>query len=355
MKDQIGVGVIGVGILGRRHTRVYAEQPNAKLVALADHNPAKVEDLAKQHGVRLFSDYREMLEVLGPGGTGELQAVSVATPDFAHGDPVRAALEAGVDVLVEKPLTMSIDEAKELISISKGKSAVLMVNYSQRWLPENIRIKELIQEGALGNIAFIESHKWDTAWVPGQMIKWAGQTTPIHFMSSHDIDLIIDWLGDRVKSVSALKHHGVLDSVKGLNNVVDGYVAILQFHRGTLVSLHSSWIEPPSFPVIADSHLEVHGSNGSIFLEGSTREMKLYIGNMSEKVIYSGPSTATEVDGKIEGAFTKSLQAFLRAVKRRELDTPTAAASTLHVVQVQEAIVRSAETGETVYLNAGNL
>ncbi len=350
MEGQVGVGVIGVGILGRRHTRVYAEQPNARIVGLADHNPSKIEDLAQRYGVRLFSDYREMLDMLGPNGTGELKAVSVSTPDFAHTDPVRAALEAGVDVFVEKPLAMSVDEAESLVSLSREKSLVLMVNYSQRWLPENIRIKQLINNGVIGDVAFVESHKWDSIWVPQHMISWADKTTPIHFMSSHDIDLIIDWIGDKVKSVSAFKHQGVLNHLKGLDSAVDGYAAILQFKRGTLASLHSSWIEPQSFPVIADSYIEIHGSNGSIFLAGSTRELKIYDRNGSEKVTFTGPSTATEVNGKIEGAFTKSLQAFLRAVESRELDAPTAAANTLHVVQVQEAIVRSAVRGETLIL-----
>lgn len=342
MTDKIGVGVIGVGILGRRHARVYFEQPNSKIVGLADHNPSKIEDIARQYGVPIFADYNEMLEKLGPNGTGELRAVSVTTPDFAHFDPVRSALEAGVDVFVEKPLTMSVDEARELVSLSSKKSLVLMVNYSQRWLPEHGRIKQLIHQGVVGEIAFIESHKWDSIWVPRNMISWADRTTPIHFMSSHDIDLIIHWLGKNVKTVSALKHNGVL------NNAVDGYVAVLQFEGGELFSLHSSWIEPQSFPVIADSYLEIHGSNGSIFLAGSAREMRVYSNSGSEKITYTGPSTATEVNGKIEGAFTKSVQAFLHAVETRELDAPTAAANTIHVVQVQEAIIKSAATGETV-------
>ncbi len=350
MKEKIGVGVIGVGILGTRHARVYSEQPTARLVALADHNPSKAQETAQKLGARLFSDYREMLSLLGPKGTAELHAVSVATPDFAHVEPVRAALEAGIDVFVEKPLTMSTAEAQSLIALAKEKSQVLIVNYSQRWLPEHRHIEELLLNGVLGDVAFIESHRWDAAWVPERMISWADRTTPIHFMSSHDIDFILHWLADRVESVSAIGHHGALGAEKGLKGVADGFAALLKFRRGTVVSLHSSWVLPSTFPLAADSYLEVLGSKGSVFLTGSGREMRFYNEDRAERIAFSGPVTATEVQGRIEGAFTKSLQAFLSAVEKRELDAPTSAARTLHVVEVQEAIIKAVTTGQVINL-----
>jgi predicted dehydrogenase len=292
-----------------------------------------------------------MLAALGPAGSGELGAAAVATPDHAHHDVVRDCLEAGLDVLVEKPLAMSVAEARSMISAARQHKRVLVVNYSQRWLPENRRIEELLRDGTLGRLAFVESHRWDAAWVPERMIGWAARTTPIHFMSSHDIDIILNWLGDHVETVSALAHRGALAETRGLTDVVDGYAALLRFRGGTVVSLHSTWIVPDSFPTAADTYMELHGSRGAVWLNGNARQLRFYGGSQSEQVTFSGPVTATEVNGRIEGAFTESLKAFIAAVRARDLDVPTSAQRTLHVVEIQEAILRAAESGAVVRLD----
>ena len=342
-----GVAVVGAGILGARHARVLHELHDARLVAVADLNDTRAREVAGRHGARAFEDYGAMVRELGPGGSGELDAVTIATPDFLHLDPVVAALEAGLDVFVEKPLAMSLDEARRMARLAAERGRVLVVNYSQRWLPEHRRVEALVRGGALGRVAFVESHRWDAAWVPERMISWADRTTPIHFMSSHDIDLVIHWLGERVESVQAVAHRGALEA-KGLKGVADGYAAILRFRSGAVASLHSSWILPETFPAAADAHLELIGSEGALWLEGNAREMRLYAGDRSERTTFGGPVTATEVNGKLEGAFTESLRAFLAAARGRDLDPPTSAARTLHVVEVQDAIVLAAESGATV-------
>jgi len=346
----LGVGVIGAGILGARHARVFGELADARLAAVADTDVARADEVASRHGGAAFHDHREMVAALGPGGTGEIAAVAVATPDFLHYDVVRDCLEAGLDVLVEKPLAMSVAEARGMAELARADGRVLIVNYSQRWLPEHRRIEELVRAGTLGRPAFVESHRWDAAWVPERMISWASRTTPIHFMSSHDIDLVVHWLGDRVETVSAVAHHGALAEARGLAGVVDGYAALLRFRGGAIASLHSSWILPDTFPAPADTYLELLGSRGAVWLNGNAREMRVYDERRTERTTYGGPVKANEVDGRLEGAFTESLRAFLASVRTRDLDAPTSARRTLHVVEVQEAIVRAAERGTVVTL-----
>ena len=345
--------MIGAGILGSRHARVLHELAGARLVAVADLDEPRARDVATRYGARAYEDYGAMIRELGPGGSGELDAVTIATPDFLHVDPVMAALEADLDVFVEKPLAMTLHDARRMARRAAERARLLVVNYSQRWLPEHRRIESLVREGGLGKIAFVESHRWDAAWVPERMISWASRTTPIHFMSSHDIDLIVHWLGERVETVQAVAHRGAL-AATGLSGVVDGYAAILRFSSGAVASLHSSWILPETFPAAADAHLEMIGAAGAVWLEGNAREMRLYSGGHSERLGFGGPVTATEVNGRLEGAFTESLRAFLGAARDRDLTTPTAASNTLHVVEVQEAIVRAAESGSTERLAEGD-
>jgi predicted dehydrogenase len=347
----IGVAVVGAGLLGARHARVYHESPEATLVAVCDHNAAHSHAVAERHGTAPFTDHRELFATLGPAGRGTLAAISVATPDDAHRDVVCDAAAAGLDVFVEKPLAMSLSEADEMIGAADRAGRVLVVNYSQRWLPEHEAVSRHVADGSLGDVVFVESHRWDAAWVPQRMIgSWAHRTTPIHFMSSHDIDLVVQWLGDRVTRVTAVVRRGALARHYGLDRVVDGYVALLEFSRGTVASLHSSWLLPETFPLAADAALEVHGGRGALWLGTSTRELRFFGQDRAERTVYTGPATATEVNGRIEGAFTRSLHAFLAAVRERTTSTPTSAAATRHVVEIQEAILRSAETGSPVDL-----
>jgi predicted dehydrogenase len=333
VSDALAVGVVGAGLLGARHARAYAELDGCRLAAVCDVNRARADAVASRYGARAYGSLAEML-------ASGIAAVSVATPDHAHHDPVAASLDAGAHVLVEKPLTIDPAEARALIRRAAERRRVLMVNYSQRWLPESRRIERLIQRGELGEIAFIESHRWDAAWVPERMIApWAGRTSPIHFMSSHDIDLILSWTGGRVRRVYAVAHRGVL----ARPDVVDGYDALLTMDGGTRVSLHSSWILPETFPAAADSRMEIIGGRAAAFLDGNRRELTTYTAAHREQTVFGGPRTADEVNGRLAGAFVESLRAFRDAVAAGDVAAPTSAAATLHVVDVQAAIVASAE------------
>jgi predicted dehydrogenase len=332
------VGVVGAGLLGARHARVYSESAGCRLVGIYDLDLERARAVASRHGAQAHASLDDLLRA-------GVDAVSVATPDHAHRGPVEACLDAGVHVLVEKPLALDPAEARALIEKAAARRRVLAVNYSQRWLPEHRRIECLMTAGDLGDVAFIESHRWDAAWVPGRMIApWAAMTTPIHFMSSHDIDLILAWTGRRVRRVYAVAHRGALRR----DGVVDGYDALLALDGGARVSLHSSWILPETFPAAADSRLEVLGARGAAFLDGNRRELSLFMPGHSERIVFGGPRTADEVDGRIAGAFTESLRAFLVAVAAGDVDPPTSARRTLHVVEVQAAIVASADRGAEI-------
>ena len=342
MSAELNVAVVGAGLLGARHARVYAEMAGCRLVGICDVDGDRARAVATRHGARAFASLQELLRA-------EVDAVSVATPDHAHYEPASACLDAGAHVLVEKPLAVDPAEAAALIRRAAERRRVLMVNYSQRWLPESRKIERLIRAGDLGEIAFIESHRWDAAWVPLRMIGgWADRTTPIHFMSSHDIDLILSWTGRRAARVYAAAHHGALSK----RGVVDGYDALLTLDGGGRVGLHSSWILPETFPVAADYRIEIIGARGALFLDGNRRDLSLFLPDHSERVAFTGPRTADEVAGRITGAFVESLSAFVQAVGANDLEAPTSAARTRHVVEVQAAIVASAARGVEIELPA---
>ncbi|MCU0722274.1 MAG: Gfo/Idh/MocA family oxidoreductase [Planctomycetes bacterium] len=162
MGGRLRVGVVGVGRLGSIHARIYAELGTASLVAVADADPARAAEVAAKHGCRAVGDWRALL--------GEVDAVSVAVPTTAHAEVGCAFLEAGIAVLVEKPMAASLAEADRLLEASRRRGVALQVGHVERFNPA-----VMASEKVVGTPLFIEVHR----------------LSPFAFRSS-DIDVILD-------------------------------------------------------------------------------------------------------------------------------------------------------------------
>ena len=146
MSTKIKAGVIGVGYLGRFHAEKYAALPDVELVGVADLNPERAKEVAGHLNTRAYTDYREMLS--------HLQAVSVDVPTTSHFPVVRDCLEGGIQVLVEKPLAVTADEADALVDLARSRGRLLMVGHLERY---NSAMEEL--RAKVTRPAFIESHR----------------------------------------------------------------------------------------------------------------------------------------------------------------------------------------------------
>ena len=133
------------------------------------------------------------------------------------------------------------------VRVGTAANVVAMVNYSQRFVSDHVWIKRAIETGELGKPAFILSVKFDTLSVPtGMIASWAAQTSPLYFMSSHDLDLVHWFLGANPVDVFAQEVRGTLEA-QGMN-VHDGLNALIQFEGGVSANFHSSWIHPNTYP-----------------------------------------------------------------------------------------------------------
>src|SRR5690349_14767407 len=119
--------VIGVGSLGRWHAQKYAALPGVELHAVADLDPARAQGVADEHGCRAVADFRTLLT--------QVDLVSVVVPTEAHCEVASACLEAGLHVLVEKPIARTLAEADALIEIAARKGATLAVGHLERFNP----------------------------------------------------------------------------------------------------------------------------------------------------------------------------------------------------------------------------
>lgn len=337
--------VIGTGLLGTRHARVWHEMSDAELVAVCDLNAERAQQVAAQFGAKSYTDYQTMLNEAG------LDAVSVATPDHLHRDPVLAALAANVHVLQEKPLATGAADSHAIADAAAKFDRIVMVNYSQRYVTDHAWLHDAIARGEIGTPRMVLSVKHDNISVPTDMIRgWTQGTSPIYFMTSHDLDLVHWFLKRDPVSVMAQETRGTLDAL-GVP-VHDGLNALIQFGSADsganiIANFHSSWIHPNTYPRLADGFMQIIGDRGALTYNNRTRTAELFNDKGGQKVEFTGPHTADIVDGKITGAFVTSLQHFAKSIRdgsepdtspRRVLATALAQAAVLDSLQTQTPI-----------------
>jgi predicted dehydrogenase len=340
-KTKIKVAVVGAGILGSRHARVFRELDKSELVAVVDVQSERADRVARLYGAKPFTDLKQMLAEV------QVDAVSVATPDHLHREPVITALKAGKHVLLEKPLATTADDARAIVAAIGDRT--VMVNFSQRHVTDHIWIKKQIDAGGIGVPRMINSIKFDTIYVPTGMIpSWSAQTSPLFFMSSHDLDLVQWFLGTEPVEVFARETRGTLKA-KGFD-VHDGLNAMIQYHGGVAANFHSSWIHPNTYPRIADGTMQIIGSEGAIAYNARTRTAEIFNARGGEKVEFSGPHTADEINGKITGAFTSSLNDFLECIREHREPT-TSPRRVLWTALAQAAVMESLRSGQAVRVN----
>jgi predicted dehydrogenase len=332
-QNKLRVGVIGTGILGSRHARVWHELPDTELVAVCDLDAARAEHLAQQYNARAFTDYNAMFAEM------RLDAVSVATPDHLHRAPVLAALTAGKHVLQEKPLATNADDARAIVNAAESADKIVMVNYSQRFVPDNVWLHDAIARGEIGKPRMIISVKHDNVSVPTNMIRgWAHDTSPLYFMTSHDLDLVHWFVGVDPVSVMAHETRGTL-AAQGIP-VHDGLNALIRFDGDVIANFHSSWIHPNTYPRIADGFMQIIGDAGALTYNSRTRTAELFNARGGQKIEFTGAHTADIVDGKVTGAFVLSLQHFVECIRTgREPDTSPRRVLATALIQAQ--IIRS--------------
>lgn len=333
-------GVIGTGLLGSRHARVWHELPDTELVAVCDLNAERAAFVAAQANAAVYTDYQKMLD------EAHLDLVSVVTPDHLHLAPVLASLAANAHVLQEKPLATNAADSRAIVDAAANSDRTVMVNYSQRFVTDHAWLHDAVARGEIGTPRMVLSIKHDNISVPTGMIRgWSQGTSPIYFMTSHDLDLVHWFLKRDPVSVMAQETRGTLDAL-GVP-VHDGLNALIQFDDNILANFHSSWIHPNTYPRLADGFMQIIGDNGALTYNNRTRTAELYNNLGGQKVEFTGPHTADIIDGKITGAFVTSLQHFLNAIRthtepdtspRRVLPTALAQAAVMHALRTRESV-----------------
>lgn len=324
-------------------------------MAVADLDESRAQQAVGGSAARATTDAYAVLD------DPDVAAVSIALPDHLHRELTVAALERGKHVFVEKPLATSLPDAKAMVAAATRADRLLQVNFSQRWLTDYSYIRGVIAAGEIGAVRSVTSTKRDTIQVPTEMIRWSASTSPVFFMTSHDLDLIRWFTGaEPTTVVAAVESRGVLEAAG--YDVHDGVEALVEFTREAgsgegeradtepfstfTVAFSTSWIHPATYPMVAEDRLEIVGTRGVLEYRSRNRQVAVHTSDTARTVEFSGPATATEVGGRITGAFTDSLNHFVDAVLTGS-PSMTVGTDSLRAIACQDAILASAAAGGT--------
>jgi predicted dehydrogenase len=212
--ERIAVAVIGVGYLGKFHAEKYAASEKADLIAVVDENFARATEIAAAAGILALSDYRELF--------GRVQCVSVAVPTRVHHQVAKDFLTAGIDVLVEKPLAVSLEEARDLVALAESRNCILQVGHLERFNPAIRRLEGVIKEPK-----FVECHRL------APFVERGTDVDVVLDLMIHDIDVIASLVRSPVSRVEAV-------GVPVLTETPDIANARLVFANGCIANVTAS-------------------------------------------------------------------------------------------------------------------
>ena len=218
--------MVGLGRWGRHLLRNFATLPGSDLRWCCDPDPGVLAQQAAPYPVaRPTASFDDLL------ADSELEAVVLATPVPTHHALARQALEAGKHVFVEKPMTFSASEARDLRDVVQRTGGTLMVGHLLRYHPAVVKLRELIDAGELGDVRYVYGNRVNLGTIrPDENALWS--------LGVHDVSVVLHLLGDDPDEVSARGECYVRPNVQ---DVVFGYI---HFATGQIGHLHLSWLDP---------------------------------------------------------------------------------------------------------------
>ncbi|MBI9084050.1 MAG: Gfo/Idh/MocA family oxidoreductase [Desulfobacterales bacterium] len=217
---KLRVGVVGAGYLGKFHAEKYAGMDHVELVGVVDADRTQAETVAAAVSAPAYTDYRDLL--------GGVDAVSIVVPTPTHFAVSKTFLQNNVDVLIEKPMTMILDEADELIEIAEARGRIIQVGHLERFNPAVVALREIVRAPL-----FIESHRLSLFQPRGTDV------SVVLDLMIHDIDIILNLAGSEVQTIHAAGTPVITDLVDIAN-------ARLEFASGCVANVTASRISMKS-------------------------------------------------------------------------------------------------------------
>jgi len=247
---RVRIGVIGTGFWGENQVRVLRQSPKADLVAICEKDEKRAREIGTKYGVPWFSDIGKFLRVR------DLDAVTVCTPTQTHLTVGRLAIEAGKNLLVEKPMTGEVRSAENLVRSAKAAGVKLLVGFIERFNPGVKAVKKMVAQKAVGDIIIATGRR---------VARWPiriGDVGVVKDTAIHDIDAMRYLLDEEVSAIFAqtgsLRTHSYEDYAE----------IMLRFKGGTTGFIDANWLTPRKVRTLI-----ITGSDATINLDYITQEI----------------------------------------------------------------------------------
>ncbi len=360
---KLKIGIIGTGWIAEAHIQSYKNMPDAEIVAAADLIPGKAEAFMKEfgvEGVRFYPSHKELID------NEELDAVSICTYNTAHAEPTIYALEHGVNVLLEKPFTVTLDEAIAVMRAEKKSGKILSIGFQPRG-DENMKmIKKVVQSGALGRVYYIQTGGGRRRGIPNSTFieKSTGGIGALGDIGCYSLDCVLNaigypkpltvtgyksaFFGTNPKYATPDRFHTAEENAARFS--VDDFAAgFIRLEGDIILDFRISWAMHMDTP--GDSL--ILGTEGGLRIPSTdcwngtfTKPMTLYhdvAGSLVETTIPLIPHRGP-------GLFDLKIRSFMDAVKNGT-PAPVPTSQILYNQAIIDGICRSAELGREIELN----
>jgi myo-inositol 2-dehydrogenase/D-chiro-inositol 1-dehydrogenase len=331
MVAKIRVGVAGAGFIGLVHARAYKQIPHIELVGIADPAAERAEPLARELDCARFDDYEALLKA-------GVDIISVCLPPRLHLPAAEAAAQAGTHVLMEKPITRTVEEADQMLVTCRRAGVYLMTGFTHHFYPEMREAKRLVESGAIGQPltvldAMSITYSFVLPWYRDRDIAGGGV-----FMCNavHGFDRASWVLGQPVTAVTA-----IVGSTEG-SKAEDYGSALARFEGGTQGTFFQHW--GPYRTLTCE--MQVYGEEGMLHVR-SWDSLELLVGGKRTVQHYYLPDSG--LSERVMVGMVAELTEMVEAVREGRQPEPSGEAGRTSVALVL-ATYQSAETGQWVEL-----
>ena len=352
-EDKLKIGIIGTGWIAEAHIESYKRMKDVKVVAMADLIPGKAEKFAARYGIegcRFYPDHKSLLD------NEELDAVSICTYNTQHAPCAIYALEKGVNVLLEKPMCVTTEEAVEIMRAEKKSGKVLSIGFQPRFDENMQMIKKIVDSGVLGKIYYIQTGGGRRRGIPNSTFieKSTGGIGAMGDIGCYSLDCVLNAIGyPKPLTVTGYTSNYFGTSTEYQSeadakrfNVDDFAAAFVRLEGGIILDFRIAWamhLDTPGDSIIM-------GTKGSLRIPSTDCWNGTVGGPMTIYHDVAGAQTQTTIpviESKGPGLFDRKIRSFLDAVK----DGTTAPVPTSQILYNQaiiDHIVKSAELGHEV-------
>lgn len=331
--EKLRIGVIGLGFIGQLHVRIWSENPEVKLIGVAD----VVEKVAKETGgcyqCDFYTDYQDLLN------RGDLDAVDICVPEDFHMAPALAAAKEKKHILIEKPIAKTVEEAMTIKKAAQDNGVRLMVAHVLKFDPRYVQLNDAIENGKIGTVTSLALKRTNSRGTP---LRLRGKVSYFYYMGIHDLEMMLTY-NKGAKPVRVYAQESCIVN-KGLDK--DAAFVTVTFDNGSVGSLELNWAFPENGACGFMTGAEVVGTQGAAILNVDNQGLAVFTGQTVE---YPDVLHWPEYNGNIMGDLKEELAHFANATitgKPYLVDTDNAIAA----VALVEAAVESIETGRVVNL-----